>query len=44
MEINGEVTADLVDYFGDKTGRIGFQLHVGPPMEAEFRDVMIRPL
>ncbi|MDE0102423.1 MAG: DUF1080 domain-containing protein [Bryobacterales bacterium] len=44
VEINGEVTADLVDYYGDKTGRIGFQLHVGPRMEAEFRDVMIRPL
>lgn len=42
--LNGEVTADLVDYFGDKTGKIGFQVHVGPSMQVEFRDVLIRVL
>lgn len=44
VELNGEVTADLVDYFGDKTGKIGFQVHVGPHMKVEFRDVLIREL
>ena len=44
VELNGEVTADLVDYFGDKTGKIGFQVHFGPRMKVEFRDVLIREL
>ena len=44
VELNGEVTADLVDYFGDKTGKIGFQVHVGPHMKVEFRDVSVREL
>ena len=44
VEINGEVTADLVDYYGDKTGKIGFQIHVGPQMKVEFRDVVIQEL
>lgn len=43
-KLNGEVTADLVDYFGEKTGRIGLQVHVGPPMKVEFRDVQIKEL
>ena len=41
VELNGEVTADLVDYFGDRSGKIGLQVHVGPPMKVEFRDVLI---
>lgn len=44
VELNGEVTADLVDYFGDKTGKIGFQVHFGPRMKVEFRNVLIRVL
>lgn len=44
VEINGEVTADLVDYHADRTGKIGFQLHVGPQMTAEFREVRILEL
>ncbi len=44
VEINGEVTGDLVDYYGDKTGKIGFQIHVGPQMKVEFRDVVIQEL
>ena len=44
VEINGEVTADLVDYYGDDTGKIGFQIHVGPKMKVEFRDVVIQEL
>ena len=41
VELNSEVAADLVDYYGDKTGKIGFQVHVGPPMKVEFRVVML---
>ena len=44
VELNGKVTADLVDYYGDKSGKIGFQVHVGPRMKVEFRDVLIRVL
>ena len=44
VEINGEVTADLVDYYGDRTGKIGFQIHVGPKMNVEFSDVVIQEL
>ena len=44
VELNGEVTADFVDYFGDKTGKIGFQVHFGPRMKVEFRNVLIREL
>jgi len=43
-KLNGEVTADLVDYYGEKTGRIGLQLHVGPSMKVEFRDVQVKEL
>ena len=43
-ELNGEVTADLVDYYGERTGRIGLQIHVGPPMKVEFRNVLIKVL
>ena len=42
--LNGEVTADLIDYYGDRTGRIGLQIHVGPPMKVEFRNVLIKVL
>ena len=44
VELNGDVTADLVDYFGERTGKIGFQVHVGPHMKVEFRDILIREL
>jgi len=43
-ELNGDVTYDLVDYYGDKTGRIGLQIHVGSPMKVEFRDLQIKEL
>lgn len=43
-ELNGEVTYDLVDYYGEKTGRIGLQIHVGSPMRIEFRDLEIKEL
>jgi hypothetical protein len=43
-ELNGEVTADMIDYYGAKTGRIGLQIHVGPPMKVEFRNILIKVL
>ena len=43
LKLNGVVTIDLHD---DKaaTGFIGFQLHMGPPMEVFFRNVKLKPL
>ena len=43
--VNGHVTAVLVD--DDEKGRalkglLGFQLHVGPPMKIEFRNIYLR--
>jgi Domain of Unknown Function (DUF1080) len=43
-ELNGEVTFDVVDYYGDKTGLIGLQLHAGAPMTAGFRNLTIKEL
>jgi hypothetical protein len=43
-ELNGELTFDFVDYYGEKTGRIGLQLHLGPPMKVGFRDLQIKEL
>ena len=43
-QLNGEVTFDFVDYYGEKTGRIGLQIHLGPPMKVEFRDLQIKEL
>lgn len=45
--INGRVTSMLID--DDKTGRkmeglIGFQVHVGPPMKVEFRNIRLKDL
>ncbi|MGH9146452.1 MAG: family 16 glycoside hydrolase, partial [Vicinamibacterales bacterium] len=45
--LNGTVTSLVID---DDTknrvmsGLIGFQLHVGPPMKAEFRDIWLKRL
>ena len=43
-ELNGEVTYDLLDYYGEKTGRIGLQIHLGAPMKVDFRDLQIKVL
>jgi hypothetical protein len=45
--VNGHVTAIVVD--DDATNRvlkglIGFQIHVGPPMKIEFRNVYLKKL
>lgn len=43
LKLNGVVTMDLQD---DKAARgfLGFQLHLGPPMEVFFRNVKLKPL
>jgi hypothetical protein len=43
-ELNGVVTYDLVDYYGDRTGLIGLQIHAGAPMEVKFKDLKIKEL
>ena len=45
--VNGQVTAMLVD--DDSKGRslkglLGFQIHVGPPMKIEFRNIYLKRL
>ena len=42
--LNGQVTYDLVDYYGDKTGLIGLQIHAGAFMRVAFKDVRLREL
>lgn len=43
-ELNGVVTYDFVDYYGDRTGLIGLQIHAGAPMEVKFKDLKIKEL
>lgn len=42
--LNGTTTADITDPAFDKSGIIALQVHVGPPMEVRFKDVMIKVL
>jgi hypothetical protein len=43
-ELNGAVTFDIVDYYGDKTGLIGLQIHAGAPMTVGFKNLQIKEL
>jgi hypothetical protein len=42
--INGKQTVDVTDETaaGAKTGRIGLQLHAGPPMTVQFKDIVLK--
>ena len=45
--INGKVTSDVTDEDKQqykKSGLLGFQIHVGPPMKIEFKDVHLKRL
>ena len=42
--LNGQVTYDLVDYYGEKSGLIGLQIHAGAEMRVEFKDLQVREL
>ncbi len=44
ITLNGVKTCDIQDPDGAKRGRIGLQLHVGPPMEVRFKDISIMEL
>lgn len=45
--LNGKLTADVIDTdakHGAKSGVIAFQLHRGPPMTVQFKDVQLKTL
>ena len=45
--LNGKLTADVIDTdatLGAKDGVIAFQLHTGPPMTVQFKDVQLKTL
>lgn len=45
--INGKVTSDVTDEDKQqykKSGLLGFQIHVGPPMKIEFKDIHLKRL
>jgi hypothetical protein len=44
IELNGTKVIDRKDPEFRDDGIIGLQLHVGPPMEVRFKDIMIQPL
>ncbi|MFK7768955.1 MAG: family 16 glycoside hydrolase [Mariniblastus sp.] len=47
VKINGQVTADVTDEEAEqykRRGLIGLQLHVGPPMKIEFKDIHLKRL
>ena len=47
QEINGYTTIDYTEPFGDETpkeGIIALQLHTGPKMKVEFKDIEIKEL
>ena len=47
QKINGHTTIDVTDHQSDKaksSGVLAFQLHVGPPMVVQFKDVHLKEL
>jgi len=47
LKINGKVTAEVIDNDTkdkDASGVLALQLHVGPPMAAQFRDIQLKRL
>ena len=44
QKINGVVTAEFTDEKCPKSGIIAFQLHPGPPMEVQFKDLRVKEL
>lgn len=45
--VNGVLLSDVTDkdpHLGKRAGFLGMQVHVGPPMKVEFRNIMIRNL
>jgi len=46
LSINGKVTAKVLDsvQHGDLAGKLALQLHAGPPMSVQFKDIMLKRL
>lgn len=47
LKINGHITATVTDKQNDlfdRKGRLGLQIHAGPPMKIEFKDVRLKRL
>ncbi len=47
VKINGNITSEVIDLEQEqfkKRGIIGLQLHVGPPMKIEFKDIRLKRL
>lgn len=47
IKINGHVTAEVIDEEAEQfkaKGLLGFQLHQGPPMKIEFKDIKLKRL
>ena len=44
LELNGVKSVDLEDPTGDLSGVVALQLHVGPAMEVQFKDIKIKEL
>ncbi len=47
LKVNGLVTSELIDNQISKrklSGVIAFQLHQGPPMKVQYRDIRVKPL
>ena len=47
VKINGHVTADVTDEDAEqykRSGLIGLQIHVGPPMKIEYKDIHLKRL
>ena len=45
--INGRMTVDVIDQQASKAAKDGvlaLQIHVGPPMRVQFRDIQLKPL
>ena len=45
--INGHLMADVLDDQPEQaatSGILAFQIHVGPQMKVQFRDVLLKPL
>ena len=44
IKINGTTVIDRTDAKFDKSGIIALQVHVGPPMEVRYKDILIKTL
>lgn len=47
QELNGELMCEVIDrdaVYGNRSGVIGVQVHIGPPMKIEYRSLRLRKL